>query len=67
MGLEVRMILTVGRGTQREHEWCFWATCNHSMILELGASYIDVFSLLKITVVYTYVFFLEIYYTLISC
>lgn len=45
MALEVRMVVIICRVTM--HDWCFWAPCN-IMILDLGASYMDVFSLLKL-------------------
>lgn len=45
MALEVRMVVIICRGTM--HDWCFWVPCN-VMILDLGASYMDVFSLLKL-------------------
>lgn len=49
MVLEIRMVVNIGRGivTRNMHEWCFWAPCN-AVILDLGASYTDVFSLLKL-------------------
>lgn len=51
MVLEIRMVVNIGRGivTRNMHEWCFGAPCN-AVILDLGASYTDVLSLLIIGV-----------------